>query len=802
MITKQIRKTTVRYKMISTVSMSQETLDRDAWQHLFSRLGTDFGKKIDLEKNGMLIMFSLASTMKEEALTDLILQHMPQTPRMLRQAVLNACIFDNQNPVWATLLNAGIQTGRDNNHNRKVPVYELCEWLQFTAENFDRFISQSDIPSVNNSLGNALSFLWNVFFPHPDNPNYDEMKPLLPLPEHLKAETTRWKETRIFELNVTGEAVTLGYFVRIWALTCEKMGEQYEFSGPLQPLIREITRLTQAGISLQPEVVTRFFQLIENDLSLQWNTLRPVANRAFRQVSEPFTAEQLVSISAARIGIATVFNFTDEIEAEISNLSVILKTLPPANDRLADRLIREITKAKATFYRRMRVSATAMQQAFDDYRRSIEVSNGLSLKDILKGTVIEKSLVSFDHLKQQRTLRIGMVSPEFMASACYPFLIGLVERMARQPEVEIFCYLVSERQPDNETRSFITLTQSVPNLHFAHFKPVSGLDFGSGKGLTPQDMAKKIRADNITVLIFGDLGLEMNNSGVKSALIMDNQPAPVIVNYLGMAGPGYAGNKQRPEPVHRIITMPSEQSLQSLQQAYREHLLPFKTSMWHYVPKGAFIATELPSLRNGYPTVAIFNNHVKWTTDFFECVHEILQKNPLVRVIFRDEECRHEEFVTAWKNKADLNQFGTRVSFEEKSGYVHYLKRISETDLAMDTWYNGTNTTLEFLLSGVPIVTYFPQEDPSDAQVVTTCMYQFIAENNPELEANIETYLIARSVQEFVAKVLALSQNKKALTYFRDTLPDAVRASSLMDGSAATELVTQCRQLAKKYGYN
>jgi predicted O-linked N-acetylglucosamine transferase (SPINDLY family) len=119
-----------------------------------------------------------------------------------------------------------------------------------------------------------------------------------------------------------------------------------------------------------------------------------------------------------------------------------------------------------------------------------------------------------------------------------------------------------------------------------------------------------------------------------------------------------------------------------------------------------------------------------------------------------------------------------RIIFVERTvGYFEHLIVYNRCDIALDTFpYNGTTTTCEALIMGLPVVTLAGERH--SARVSQSILTRLDLGE-----------LIAHSPEEFVSIVSKLAGDRERLAHLRSTLRMRMSQSRLMDSKAHTKAI-------------
>lgn len=160
----------------------------------------------------------------------------------------------------------------------------------------------------------------------------------------------------------------------------------------------------------------------------------------------------------------------------------------------------------------------------------------------------------------------------------------------------------------------------------------------------------------------------------------------------------------------------------------------------------------LPADKNGFLTFGCFNNNRKITPEILNLWAQILNATDKSRLILKFKGGDSPDIAENYLNQ--LKELAISPDRIEIYGYKPYQKHLNlynSIDIALDTYpYNGTTTTCEALWMGVPVVSLAGDCHMSRVglSILTRIGMEFFA---------------AETKDEYVAKTVALAQNRQAL---------------------------------------
>lgn len=189
-----------------------------------------------------------------------------------------------------------------------------------------------------------------------------------------------------------------------------------------------------------------------------------------------------------------------------------------------------------------------------------------------------------------------------------------------------------------------------------------------------------------------------------------------------------------------------------------------------------------PGAETGHLVFGSFNNLAKINRDVIACWAQLLQQVPASRLLLKDY-----AFDSQASRECLLAAFQTHGIAPERISFLglipdkrEHLAAYAAIDIHLDSFpYNGTTTTCDSLLMGVPVVTLQGQDHRSrvGASLLRSAGYsEWVAK---DAEAYIR-----------IARELAIDPGR--LATIRAGLRDALFASELMDAKAFTQDLEQC----------
>lgn len=358
-----------------------------------------------------------------------------------------------------------------------------------------------------------------------------------------------------------------------------------------------------------------------------------------------------------------------------------------------------------------------------------------------------------------RRLRIGYVSPDFRGHVVGYNMLPLLARH-HPAEFEVFCYAQVNR-PDAITERFQACVS-----HWC-----------DTKGLTDEQLAARIRADQIDILV--DLTLHMENQRLR---VFARKPAPVQVTFAGYPGStGLTAIDYRLSDPH-LDPPGMDESI------YSEKTVRLPHTFWCYDPLDCrdIPVNSLPAGADGHVTFGCLNNFCKINDSVLRLWAKVLRAVSASRLLLlatEGSDCRHVlEFM------AQEGVSGERIEFVGRQPRRKYLELYHRIDLSLDTVpYNGHTTSLDSLWMGVPVITLVGQTIVGRAG-----LSQSMNLGLPEM--------IAQTPEEYVRTAAGMAADLPRLEQFRSTLRERMEASPLMDAAGfARDIETAYRSMWRNW---
>jgi predicted O-linked N-acetylglucosamine transferase (SPINDLY family) len=345
-------------------------------------------------------------------------------------------------------------------------------------------------------------------------------------------------------------------------------------------------------------------------------------------------------------------------------------------------------------------------------------------------------------LDPERRLRIGYLSSDFGEHPVAQLTVGLFERHDRR-QLDVTAYAIGADDGSPWRRRIAKAADRLVDLTPLGFR----------------EAADRIAADKIDILI--DLN---GHTGAARLEILALKPAPIQALWLGY--PGTSGADFIDYLLTDIFVTPPEAV-----PDYSEQLcwLPnlFQPNDNHQAIAETPVTRAQWGLPEDVPVFCSFNQGFKIEPALFDCWMEILRELPGSVLWLPSGNPQMPVNLRAEATKRGIAP--DRLIFADRPDKALHLKRLSLTDIALDTWtYNGHTTTSDALWAGLPVVAL---EGTHYASRVSSSVLRAIG--LPEL--------IARSRDEYKALALRYARDPAALVALKARIAANRKSSPLFD---------------------
>jgi predicted O-linked N-acetylglucosamine transferase (SPINDLY family) len=352
-----------------------------------------------------------------------------------------------------------------------------------------------------------------------------------------------------------------------------------------------------------------------------------------------------------------------------------------------------------------------------------------------------------------KKLRVGIVSPDLRQHSVAYFIEPWFEHL-------------NQSQPDRaQLELYVYQTNRIADTVTAKLKQLvtkSGGRWQVMDNISDAGLAEKIFADRIDVL------LELSgHTHAHSLPAMRLRPAPVQVTYLG-----YPNTTGLREIDYRIVDSHTDPA--GAESVATEKLLRLDPCFLCYQPpQDVPDDSAPPSMGKGNVTFGSFNTVQKLNREVIRVWAAILRTVPNSKLLLKGghaDDAGLREGVLSRFVEAGVEP--GRVEFLPRTkGTREHLELYSRIDIALDPFpYNGTTTTCEALLMGVPVVTLAGQ---THAGRVGASLLNCVGEAG----------LIATDEAEYRSLAASLAEDEAKLMRLRSTLRRRLLKSPVCDAA-------------------
>lgn len=348
-----------------------------------------------------------------------------------------------------------------------------------------------------------------------------------------------------------------------------------------------------------------------------------------------------------------------------------------------------------------------------------------------------------------RKKRIGYLSYDFGAHVVMKFMYHILEH--HSDKFEIVCISLCPRE---DLITTATKKLNTSNIRWANVSHMSDTD------------AAKYIKDELKIDILVDLGI--HTCGNRMGIVA-HKPAPIQVNYIGY--PGFSGLKTMDYRIGDIRADSSETSL------LNEKLVCFKNNFFlnyfhlNFIPnKNEFVdpwtihnnctcdscvKTKIVKKSDDSEfMIGLLNKPPKNSPEFLDMVRRILDRIPGATVLIKIRHDNLNKAVEYFSSK--LGVVSDRIKFA--SNHIENFYELPKAvDVVLDPFpYSGTTTTCDCLLMSAPVVS-MRNAERGHVHNVTSSLLECIG--HPEL--------IVNSVDEYIEKIVELSQNRERVNEYK-----------------------------------
>lgn len=344
----------------------------------------------------------------------------------------------------------------------------------------------------------------------------------------------------------------------------------------------------------------------------------------------------------------------------------------------------------------------------------------------------------------QRTLQVGIVSPDLYAHSVASFFTPVFEILSKTPGLVFFIYYTGELQ-DSVTQHLKEKT--------AHW-----IDAAS---MTDDALEQRIRADEIDILI--DLSGHTNGHRLT---VFGKKPAPLQMSWIGY--PGTTGMTTMDYYIgDRHFLPPGE-----FEELFSEKIIRLPATAPFKLAEDLPEVNELPALANGHLTFGSFNRMDKINRDVVALWSKLLHAVPDAKLLMGGLPAESElAELLGWFSSCGIDS--SRLILHTRSDMNRYLRLHHAVDVCLDTFpYGGSTTSCHALTMGVPTLTL------AGATPIANAGRSILS------QVSIEHLFAAVTKDDFVSKGVWCAHNMSELSELRANLRQRALASNLMHPAA------------------
>ncbi|MBX3380136.1 MAG: tetratricopeptide repeat protein [Phycisphaeraceae bacterium] len=340
--------------------------------------------------------------------------------------------------------------------------------------------------------------------------------------------------------------------------------------------------------------------------------------------------------------------------------------------------------------------------------------------------------------------------------------VGLMTSDLREHPVARFVEPILQHHDRSRVHIAVYYTYPVEDRYTASLRPLAD-EWRSVRTTRAEVVSREVYKDRIDVLF--ELGGLTGNATLTA---MVPQVAPVQVSAIG-----YANTTGLRTVGYRIVDSRTDRPGEADAFA-TEQLVRLDPCFLCFQPLEAPAPEPSPVHGTGRVTFGSFNNIIKYTDEVFAIWARILERVPDSRLLLKNGSLaapRTRERILERLGRAGITQERIELMGSQTS-VAHHLSRYNLLDVALDSFpYNGTTTTCEALLMGVPVIAL--EGAPHAARVGVSLLH---AAGVPEF--------LASSREDYIEKAVAAATSAQESTQPRTELRQKFLASALCDGPA------------------
>lgn len=328
------------------------------------------------------------------------------------------------------------------------------------------------------------------------------------------------------------------------------------------------------------------------------------------------------------------------------------------------------------------------------------------------GNFIERKVprLFFEYENPADPIRIGYLGSEIRTHSVSYFLLPVILRHSDRYQVHIY----------NTGRTQDAMTERIKG---------SAHRYRYLFGMSSEDVARQIHADNIDILVDLDGYTE-----VTTLRVFCHRPAALQLSWIGY--PGTTGL----ECMHyRIVDELTDPVDGIADRIHTEALIRLPESFSVYSPpSGAPGICDTPVIERGYVTFGSFNNPYKLNPEVVGVWAEILHAVPGSILMLKYPTLENpviRESIVSLFSEHDI-QAERLIIIPERDDIQKHFERYHDIDIALDPFpYSGTTTTCDALWMGVPVISLAGEKHISRvglSQLSNIGLHELVAKNRED----------------------------------------------------------------------
>ncbi|NBW69921.1 MAG: hypothetical protein EBR32_00710 [Bacteroidetes bacterium] len=344
--------------------------------------------------------------------------------------------------------------------------------------------------------------------------------------------------------------------------------------------------------------------------------------------------------------------------------------------------------------------------------------------------------------EEKKKIRLGFLSGGFRKHPVGWMITGALEHLDKN-RFECYLYNANNKHDEITKRLYESSTEMTSVI-----------------GWSDESIAQRIRTDEIDILV------ELSGHAADNKLkVITKRPARIHVKWVGGLF-----NTSGLKSMDFLLT-DAVQTPEGVDDWYTEKLIRLPDDYVSYVPPDYLPdISEAPLIRNGYLTLACFNNPVKINEVLLYQWSKILLSIPGSKLLLKGKSYQSQRQRLRLLNLfSNMGVSNDRIIIEGHSPHKNLLDRYNDVDIALDPWpYSGGLSTIEALIMGVPLISY-----PGPTFAGRHAASHLVHTGHPEWVANSWT--------DYRKKIIELSENPDDIARLRKQLRLDVLKSPICD---------------------